>query len=44
MISIRSQRGDEVEERLGRYTEASTFMTLAESEEQADEKKPSALS
>src|SRR5689334_24237812 len=44
VISIRSQRADVVEERLGRYTEASTFMTLAEDEAKTDEKKPSALS
>jgi tight adherence protein B len=44
VISIRSQRSDVVEERLGRYTEASTFMALAEDEGKSDEKKPSAIS
>jgi tight adherence protein B len=42
IISIRSQRSDVVEERLGRYTEASTFLAVAE-EDKEGEKKPSAL-
>ncbi len=43
VISIRSQRSDVVEERLGRYTEASTFLALAEEEKKSEEKKPGAL-
>ncbi len=42
VLSIRSQRADIVEERLGRYSEASTFLAIAE-EEKKDEKKPSVL-
>ena len=42
VLSIRSQRADIVEERLGRYSEASTFLAIAE-EEKRDEKKPSVL-
>ena len=41
-VSIRSQRGTVVEERLGRYTEVGSYMTLAE-EDKEKEKKPSAL-
>jgi tight adherence protein B len=41
-VSIRSQRGTVVEERLGRYTEVGSYMTIAE-EEKEKEKKPSAL-
>jgi tight adherence protein B len=43
VISIRSQRADVVEERLGRYTEGSTFLVAAEEEDKKAEKKPSAL-
>jgi tight adherence protein B len=43
VISIRSQRADVVEERLGRYTEGSTFLAVAD-EDKKDEKRPSALS
>jgi tight adherence protein B len=44
VLSIRSQRADIVEERLGRYSEASTFLAIAEEEEnRKDEKKPSVL-
>src|SRR5215475_7757993 len=43
-VSIRSQRGTAVEERLGRYTEVGSYMTLAEEEKDKEkEKKPSAL-
>src|SRR5258706_7267657 len=43
-ISIRGQRADVVEERLGRYTEASTFLTTKdEDEEKTKKKEPSAL-
>src|SRR5258708_16280908 len=41
-ISIRGQRSGVIEERLGRYTEVGSFMTLAE-EDKPKEKKPSAL-
>jgi tight adherence protein B len=45
VLSIRAQRADIVEERLGRYTEASTFLAIAEEEEkkQKEEKKENAL-
>ncbi len=43
-VSIRRQRGDVVEERLGRYTEVGSFMAVAEDEKDKDkEKGPSAL-
>jgi tight adherence protein B len=43
-ISIRGQRSDVVEERLGRYTEASTFLTAKDEDDEKDKKKqPSAL-
>jgi tight adherence protein B len=44
VLSIRAQRADIVEERLGRYSEASAFLAIAEEEERkSEEKKPSAL-
>ena len=43
VFSIRSQRGDVVEERLGRYTEGSTFLVAAEEEDKKGDKKQSAL-
>lgn len=44
VISIRSQRSDVFEERLGRYTEATSFMTLPETqEEEPKEKGPSLI-
>ncbi len=43
VISIRSQRADVVEERLGRYTDASTFLALADEEKQKEEKKTSVV-
>src|SRR5262245_34920943 len=43
VFSIRSQRSDVVEERLGRYTEASSFLAVAEEDQDKDAKKPSAL-
>jgi len=42
-VSIRRQRGAVVEERLGRYTELGSFMTVPEEEKKEKEKKPSAL-
>ena len=42
-VSIRSQRGGVVEERLGRYTEVGSFIAVAEEEKKEKEKKPSAL-
>src|SRR5579859_190549 len=43
-ISIRGQRSGVIEERLGRYTEVGSFMTLAEEDkDKPKEKKPSAL-
>jgi putative Ca2+/H+ antiporter (TMEM165/GDT1 family) len=44
-ISIRAQRASVMEERLGRYAEASTFLAIAEEEEKKkkEEKKPSQL-
>src|SRR4051812_17382662 len=41
-ISIRGQRATVVEERLGRYTDMTTF-SVAEDESQDKEKKPNAL-
>ncbi len=45
VVGIRSQRQDVVEERLGRYTDATTFLALAQEEEKKkkEEKQPSAL-
>jgi len=43
-FGIRRQRGDVVEERLGRYTEVGSFMAVAEEEKEKNkEKAPSAL-
>src|SRR5579859_1818355 len=43
-ISIRGQRSGVIEERLGRYTEVGSFMTLAEEDaNKVKEKKPNAL-
>jgi tight adherence protein B len=42
-VTIRRQRGTVVEERLGRYTELGSFMTVAEDEKKEKEKKPSIL-
>ena len=43
-ISIRGQRSGVIEERLGRYTEVGSFMTLAEEDkDKPKEKKPSAI-
>src|SRR5256885_4689752 len=38
-ISIRSQRSDIVDERLGRYTEASTFLATTDEEDERESKK-----
>ncbi len=45
VMGIRAQRQDVMEERLGRYTEATTFLALSQEEEKKkkDEKEPSAL-
>src|SRR5215467_4417175 len=43
-VSIRGQRSGVIEERLGRYTEVGSFMTVAEEDkDKPKEKKPSAL-
>jgi tight adherence protein B len=42
-ISIRGQRGGVVEERLGRYTEVSSFITVPDEDKKEKEKKTSAL-
>ena len=42
-VSIRGQRGGVVEERLGRYTEVGSFITIPEEEGKEKEKKPSAI-
>ena len=36
VVGIRSQRADVVEERLGRYTEANTFITVTEDEKEKE--------
>ncbi len=42
-VSIRGQRGGVVEERLGRYTDVGSFITIPEEEGKEKEKKPSAI-
>src|SRR5258707_14918037 len=41
--SIRRQRGTVVEERLGRYTDLGSFVTVAEDDKKEKEKKPSVI-
>src|SRR5215470_12067244 len=43
VISIRSRRSDVFEERLGRYTEPTNFMTVQESQEEAPKEKGPSL-